>query len=100
MIINLAETVFENDIFTTILPDGSTMTLNKLNEKLDDGAEGCIIQGINIEIEDTEGNLITCPCVIGMGNELMQIITDYTQYEGEELTPSNMAFCQIEVYEE
>jgi hypothetical protein len=100
MIINLAETEFENDIFTAMLPDGSTMTLNKLDEKLDDGAEGCIIQGINIEIEDTEGNLITCPCVIGMGNEFMQITTDYTQYEGEELTPSNMAFCQIEVYED
>lgn len=99
MLINLDKAVFTNDFFASQLPDGSLLVLNKVDEDfLSDGAE-CIIKAVNIEIQDTEGNIISCPCVIGLGNELMQITTRYKEYEGEVLTPENMVYCTIEVYE-
>lgn len=99
MIIDLAKVEFENDFFTTILPDGSLLVLNKVEEDFVSGTESCIIKAINIEIQPDEDTVISCPCVIGMGNDLMQIVTDYTEYEGEVLTPDNMAYCTIEIYE-
>lgn len=99
MLINLDKAVFTNDFFTSQLPDGSLLVLNKVDEDfLSDGAE-CIVKAVNIEIQDTEENIISCPCVIGLGNELMQITTEYKEYEGEVLTPENMVYCTIEVYE-
>lgn len=99
MLINLDKAVFTNDFFASQLPDGSLLVLNKVDEDfLSDGAE-CIVKAVNIEIQDTEGNIISCPCVIGLGNELMQITTRYKEYEGEVLTPENMVYCTIEVYE-
>ncbi len=99
MLINLDKAVFTNDFFTSQLPDGSLLVLNKVDEDfLSDGAE-CVVKAVNIEIQDTEENIISCPCVIGLGNELMQITTRYKEYEGEVLTPENMVYCTIEVYE-
>jgi hypothetical protein len=99
MLINLDKAVFTNDFFTSQLPDGSLLVLNKVDEDfLSDGAE-CVVKAVNIEIQDTEENIISCPCVIGLGNELMQITTEYKEYEGEVLTPENMVYCTIEVYE-
>ena len=99
MLINLDKAVFTNDFFTSQLPDGSLLVLNKVDEDfLSDGAE-CVVKAVNIEIQDTEENIISCPCVIGLGNELMQITTEHKEYEGEVLTPENMVYCTIEVYE-
>lgn len=99
MLINLDKAVFTNDFFTSQLPDGSLLVLNKVDEDfLSDGTE-CVVKAVNIEIQDTEENIISCPCVIGLGNELMQITTEYKEYEGEVLTPENMVYCTIEVYE-
>jgi len=99
MLINLDKAVFTNDFFTSQLPDGSLLVLNKVDEDfLSDGAE-CVVKAVNIEIQDTEENIISCPCVIGLGNELMRITTEYKEYEGEVLTPDNMVYCTIEVYE-
>lgn len=101
MIMNLADTVFVNDMFSTQLPNGNYILLNLVNESF--AVEGVstelAIKAINIEVVDTDGNSISCPCVIGLGNEYMIIKTDYTQYEGEVLTPDNMAYCTIEVYD-
>lgn len=101
MIIELAKVTFVNDFFSTMLPDGKYLVLNKVDESLkyNDSTPECIIKSVNIEIIDTDGNSISCPCVIGIGNELIQINTEYKQYEGEVLTPDNMEFCTIEVYE-
>ena len=99
MQINLDKVTFINDFFSTMLPDGSMLVLNKVDEDLvAEGAE-CIIKSVNIEIQDTQGNVITCPCVIGLGNDLMQITTNHKEYEGEVLSPDNMVYCTIEVYE-
>ena len=99
MQISLDKVTFINDFFSTMLPDGSMLVLNKVDEDLvAEGAE-CIIKSVNIEIQDTQGNVITCPCVIGLGNDLMQITTNYKEYEGVVLSPDNMVYCTIEVYE-
>ena len=98
MTISLDKVEFVNDFFSTTLPDGSLLVLNKVDEDFMTEDEECIVKGINIEIQKEE-EYISCPCVIGLGNDLMQINTDYTEYEGEVLTPDNMVYCTIEVYE-
>lgn len=98
MIIDLSKVNFTNDYFSTILPDGSFLVLNKVDEDfLSDNVE-CVVKSINIEIQ-TDEEIISCPCVIGIGNELMQISTEHKDYEGKVLTPDNMVYCTIEVYE-
>lgn len=98
MIINLNSVEFINDFFTITLPNGSLLVLNKVDEDFMTEDKECIVNGINIEIQ-RETEYISCPCVIGLGNDLMQIVTDYKEYEGEVLTPENMRYCTIEVYE-
>lgn len=98
MIIDLSKVTFTNDFFSTMLPDGSMLVLNKVDEDFLSGTAECIVKAINIEIQ-SEDEAISCPCVIGLGNDLMQINTDYKEYEGKVLTPDNMMYCTIEVYE-
>ena len=101
MTIELDKVVFDNDIFYMVLPNNRYLVLNTVNESF--LAEGetteCKIEAINVEIRDEEGNYISCPCVIGLGNEYMKINTDHTEYEGEVLTPDNREYCTIEIYE-
>lgn len=100
MIIDLSKTDFTNDFFSTILPDGSTLALNIVDEKFAvNGQPECKIQCINIAVEDTEGNYISCPCIIGLGNDILQVNTEHKEYEGKVLTPENKDFCTIEIYE-
>lgn len=101
MTIDLAKTEFVNDIFSTGLPDGGVITINVVDEALTSSAyTGELpIKGVNIEIQTVDGDTVSCPCVIGLGNDLMQINTDYKDYEGEVLTPENMVLCTIEIYE-
>lgn len=100
MTIYLDKVTFTNDFFSTMLPDGKYLILNKIDESIKvEGLEECTLKSISIEIQDTEGNVIKCPCVIGISNDYMKIVTDHTEYEGEVLTPDNMEFCTIEVYE-
>lgn len=100
MTIELANIEFVNDFFSVALPDGSTMNINLVNEDfITSSNEECTVKAINIEVTDLDGNITSCPCVIGMSNDIMEIDTDYTEYEGEVLTPDNMAYCTITVYE-
>lgn len=99
MTIDLSKVEFDNDFFSTMLPDGSTFILNKIDENFTTNGDEVIVKAINIEVQDSEENVIHCPCVIGMGNSIMEIKTDYKEYEGKVLTPDNMVYCTIEVYE-
>lgn len=101
MTIDLAKVEFVNDMFSTMLPEGNMIVLNLVDESITSSAYTGEqkIKGININIYDIYGNIIDCPCVIGLGNEIMQINTDYKEHEGEMLTPDNMVYCTIEVYE-
>lgn len=98
MTIELDKVVFTNDFFSTPLPDGSIMVLNKVDESLLSDEEFAEIKAINIEIWTYDEEVIKCPCVIGLGNDLMEIKTNYTEYEGKVLTPDNMGYCTIEIY--
>lgn len=105
MTISLGSITFENDIYQTDLPDGSIIVLNKINESLktvDDVYEtvDVDIKRINIEIISLEGQSYTCPCVIGLGNDRMQITTRYSQLEGLLLTEDNLQYCEVEIYEQ
>lgn len=99
MIIELSKVNFVNDFFTTMLSDGSILVLNKVDEDFLSGGAECIVKAVNIEIQQTDDTVVSCPCVIGLGNDLMQINTEYTEYEGKVLTPDNMAYCTVEIYE-
>lgn len=98
MTIDLSKIEFNNDFFSVTLPDGSLLVLNKVDEDFTADEEECVVKAINIEIQKEE-EYITCPCIIGLGNDILQINTDYKEYEGEVLTPDNMGYCTIEVYE-
>ena len=101
MTIELANVRFDNDIFSTMLPDGSYLVLNKVDENfVAEGFTGeCVIKAVNIEIIDVDENSTICPCVIGFSGDKIAIKTDYTEYEGEVLTPDNMVYCTIEIYD-
>ena len=99
MTIDLAKIVFDNDIFVASLPDGSTIILNKVDEDFSSSYGETVVKAINIEKQDIYGNSTVCPFVIGLGNDMIQIKTDYKEYEGDVLTPENMMYCTIEVYE-
>lgn len=99
MIIDLSNITFTNDFFSKMLPDGSMLVLNRLDENLFEDGKECTVKAISIEVQDYDGNIITCPCVIGLGNDLIKINTEYKEYEGKVLSPDNMAMCTIEVYE-
>lgn len=100
MTISLDKATFVNDFFTTPLPDGTTLVLNKIDESLLYEGELAEIKAINIEVQDDEGNAVSCSCIIGLGDSLTKISTDHTEYEGEVLTSENMEYCTIEVYED
>ena len=100
MTIDLAKVTFINDIFSTKLPDGGTIVLNVVDEDIQsDSLEEKKIKGLNINIYSVDDELIDCPCVIGLGNDIMEIRTDYKSCEGQMLTPDNMVLCTIEIYE-
>ena len=100
MTISLDKVTFVNDFFTTPLPDGTTLVLNKIDESLLYEGELVEMKAINIEVQDDEGNAVSCSCIIGLGDNLMKINTDHAEYEGEVLTSENMEYCTIEVYED
>ena len=69
MILELKNVEFVNDIFSTVLPDGSYIVLNKVEESfVSSMLEGtCDVRAINIEII-TPDETVDCPRVIGLGN--------------------------------
>lgn len=99
MTIDLSKIVFDNDFFTSKIPDGSLLILNKVDEDFISEGKECVVKAINIQIQINEDNVVVCPSIIGLGNDLMQITTNYKEHEGEVLTPENMAYCTLEIYE-
>lgn len=101
MTIELSKITFDNDFFSVVLPDGNELVLNKVDEDFVDSTTGehCVVRNINVAIVDEDGNFVDCPCTIGLSDDIMEIQTNHKQYEGEVLTPDNMEYCTIEVYE-
>lgn len=101
MEIYLKNVTFENDFFTIGTPDGGTLRLNKIDEKLNVSVllKDVEINRINIEYESSEGTVTLCSSIIGLSNNLMEIQTNNRELEGEVLTAENMQYCTIVVYE-
>ena len=101
MEIYLKDVILENDFFTVGTPDGGTLRLNKIDEKLNVSVllKDVDINRINIEYESSEGRVTLCSSVIGLSNNLMEIQTNNRELEGEVLTAENMQYCTIVVYE-
>lgn len=101
MEIYLKDVILENDFFTIGTPDGGTLRLNKIDEKLNVSVllKDVEINRINIEYESSEGIVTLCSSVIGLSNNLMEIQTNNRELEGEVLTAENMQYCTIVVYE-
>lgn len=102
MTLNLSEVEFEYDFFSSTMPDGSTLVLNKVSEDFVTDSYGEIeVKQINILIEPLVGSdNIICSPVIGTSNDYIEVNTDYEEYLGQVLTEDNMQYCTIEVYEE
>lgn len=99
MNINLSEITFINDFFTIGIPDGGLLVLNRLNESLlTDDLQFLEVKRINVEVVYAD-RTIKCSSIIGMGNDLLQIKSAYTEVIGEVLSEENMSKCEIEVYE-
>lgn len=99
MIIDLSKLEFSNDFARFDLPSGGALILNNVNEVIALENEAESISMINLQIEYRDGRHVKCPSVIGLGNDLIKIITEYSEYKGTVLNSDNMRFCSIEVYE-
>ena len=101
MEIYLKDVILENDFFTIGTPDGGTLRLNKIDEKLNVSVllKDVEINRINIEYESSEGIVTLCSSIIDLDNNLMKIQTSVKELEGEVLTAENMQYCTIVVYE-
>lgn len=101
MTINLSEIEFDNDFFTTTIPSGDELILNKIDESLKIDTEDIVvdIKNITIELVKTDNTFVSCPCVIGLGNEYLLIDTKYEELKGTVLTSDNMKYCTINVYD-
>ena len=101
MEIYLKDVILENDFFFLCTPDGGTLRLNKIDEKLNVSVllKDVEINRINIEFESYDGTVTLCSSIIGLSNNLMEIQTNIRELEGEVLTAENMQYCTIVVYE-
>lgn len=102
MTLNLAEIDFDYDFFSTTMPDGSLLILNKVSESLSSsGEEATEIKCINIIVQpvNTDGNLICSP-VIGMGNDYLKLNSAYDYLQGQVLTEDNLEYCTMELFED
>ena len=97
MIIDLSEVTFTYDFFSTPLPDGNTLILNKIDEDFMSENKETIIKGINIIVALADGSSnILCSSVIGTANDYFILDTNYEEYKGKIMTSDNMAYCFLE----
>lgn len=100
MIIDLSLVTFDNNLFSTDLPDGSTLSLYALEEAIGfDGAD-VPIDDILLQVTDVEDNPTIVSSVIGVTTKNITITSDYEELAGASLTKDNMSKCRIEVAED
>lgn len=115
MVLDLSQIEFQNDFFTFDLPDGSVIVFNRISEDFVASVNTSVktrsadlsktdIHRINIQVTkyDDYGNItevISTSDVIGFSDVMYRITTEYTQYEGSNLTEENMKYCKLEYYE-
>lgn len=99
MTIYLSEIEFTSNFYSVDLPDGSVLSINEVNESMLVSSVEVPIDTYNIEVTDIDGEVTSCPNIIGMNNDILGIETAYTEYEGRRLTSENIKYCTVSVYE-
>ncbi len=100
MTYNLSEAIFVNDFYYIDREDGSIIALNLIDEDIQSGSAGAVINVINIAVVDTEGNQKICSNVIGMTNEYFSLNSAYKEHLGTVLNKDNIQYCTLEVFDE
>ena len=100
MILDLSEVDFSYDFFTSTMPGGNQLVLNKIDEDFISSAMETKVNGINIVVEllDTEESIL-CSSVIGTSNDYIAVKSSYKELQGKTLDTDNMKFCTIEMFE-
>lgn len=99
MVIDLSKINFVNDFFNADLSDGSVLVLNSINESVKSEEEIAQIKQINLQVVRLDGTILPCSSVIGIGNDILIIKTDYKEYEGKILSIDNKDYCMVDVYQ-
>lgn len=100
MTLDLSEVDFSYDFFTSIMPGGNQLVLNKIDEDFISSDMETKVNGINIVVEllDTEESML-CSSVIGTSNDYIAVKSSYKELQGKTLDTDNMKFCTIEMFE-
>lgn len=98
MLLKLGEIVFDYDFFTTSMPNGSYLVMNKIKESLKHREDTLELDRVNIAVY-LEDEIVPCSSVIGMSNDYIGISTDHKELEGKTLSSENMQYCIMELYE-
>ena len=99
MVIDLSKINFVNDFFYADLSDGSVLVLNNVNESVKSEEEIADIKQINLQVVRLDSTILPCSSIIGLGNDILIIKTDYKEYEGKILSIDTKDYCMVEVYE-
>ena len=100
MVLDLSKVTFDYDFFTSTMPDGNQLVLNKINEDFISSSKETEINGINIIVELLSTNeSVLCSSVIGTSNDYIAVISDYEELQGKTLTTDNMKYCTLEMFE-
>ena len=99
MIIELKDIQFTNDFFTTPLPDGSELIVNRINEDFFADDEEIILDTYNIAVV-TDTETLLCSSVIGTGNDYFNLVSDHTEYLGLQMNSKNIQYCYLEIADE
>ena len=98
MLLKLGEIVFDYDFFTTSMPNGGYLVMNKIKESLKHEEDTLELDRVNIAVY-LEDEIVPCSSVIGMSNDYLGISTDHKELEGKTLSSENMQYCIMELYE-
>lgn len=98
MIFDLSKIEFVNDMFSTDLPNGDLLVLNKLDEAFAVAGftKEVKFNRINIEVVKADGSSVPCISVVGMSDDYISITTKYSELEGSILSMDNLDKCFIE----
>lgn len=92
-------TDFNSDIFSYDYTADANITIIFISE-------GFSVANVPVEIDNTviqltdksTGKSIRCPSIIGMGNDLMRVVSDDPTLQGQRLSPENLDECYVEIY--
>lgn len=100
MTLYLSEIDFSYDFFSTPLPNGNTLIINKIDEDFLAENKETVINALNliVALEDGSANVL-CSSVIGTENDYFTVASSYTEYLGKVLTTENMKYCTLEINE-